>query len=195
MMTHERARLTRILLGSVIAIGFMSAGAAGTRADSLQLGTFSFDPLIPGFIDVFTVNNSTGSSSIPGFPVVNDVTFAGANLSLPGNLNLPFGDVGPGGSLFPVLDFESFSSATLQAVLSTTLFTLSDGTHFQASSDLVTSTILPSNGTNLTPGTDFASITVPGSFVTSQVPEPPTWSLLVALAGWLLLRRRALRRA
>jgi len=188
--------MMRILLGSLFAICFLATSANCARADSVNLGTLSFDPFFPGLIDAFTVNNSTGAFSVPGFPVIDNVVFTGATLAYTGSVpaNQALGDLGPSGSQTFVLDSDTFSSATFQAVLSATLFTLADGTHFQADSNTVTTTLSPSNGANLIPGVDFAPIAISGSFVTAQVPEPPTWLLLVGMAPFLILLRRMIFR-
>jgi PEP-CTERM motif-containing protein len=78
--------------------------------------------------------------------------------------------------------------------LSTTLFTLADGTHFQADSNTITTLLTPSSGSDLIPGVDFAPITISGSIVTVQVPEPPTWWLLLGMISLVVLLRRGLFR-
>jgi hypothetical protein len=183
----------RFLLPALVIICWLAVGAVGARANSVQLGVFSFDPLIPGFIDTFSVNNSTGAFSIPGFDVLNNVTFTGATLELNGAPGQSLGDLPPGASQVAVLDSDVYSMAAFQAVLSTTLFTLSDGSHFQADSNVVATTILPSFGGSLTPGVDFAPITISGSVVIAPTPEPASWSLFVGAALWIILLMRSHR--
>jgi hypothetical protein len=194
-------RLTarRMLLASLLAICAVGIAPTFVRADTIELGTLSFDPFFPGFIDAFTVNNSTGAFALaPLLPVASDVTFTGGTLVVEGSSpgNTPLGDLGPGGFQSLVSDFDTFTSASFQAQLSTTLFTLSDGRHFQADTNTVTTVLNPSSGGDLIPGVDFAPITISGSIVTAQVPEPPTWWLLVGMASLtMLFRRKRLRRA
>ena len=192
-------RLTarRILLASLLIICAVGIAPTLARADDVELGTLSFDPFFPGFIDAFTVNNSTGAFSLaPLFPVANDVTFTGGTLVVQGSSpgNTPLGDLSPGGFQSFVSDFDSFTSASFQAQLSTTLFTLSDGRLFQADTNTITALLSPSSGSDLIPGVDFAPITISGSIVTAQVPEPPTWWLLLGMASLTMLFRRKLRR-
>jgi hypothetical protein len=193
MMPHGSPRVMRFFFPVIIIISWLTVGAIDARASSVQLGVFSFDPLIPGVIDAFTVNNSTGAFSIPGFEVVSDVTFTGATLGLSGAPGQSWGDLLPGTSQFAVLDSTVYSMAAFQAELSTTLFTLSDGSHFQADSNVVTAAILPSFGSDLTPGIDFAPITISGSLVIAPTPEPASWWLFVGAAVWIVLLMRSHR--
>jgi hypothetical protein len=186
--------LSRAVLGLLLVL----MGSAAARADSLNVGVLSFDVLIPGAIDAFTVNNSTEAFSLsPDFPVTSALTFSSPTLTLtesgtPGSLSL--GDIGPGFSQQLVLDSASFSEADFTAQLSQTLFTLADGTSFQASSNTLTGTLLPSSGPFLTPGVDSVLLTVSGSVVATPVPEPSSWLLFAGAAPWLILFRRAIRR-
>jgi hypothetical protein len=185
--------MVRILVGSLVGILILSVAAGVSRADTVELGTLSFDPFFPGFIDSFTVNNSTGGFSLaPLFPVTNDVTFTGGTLVVQGSSpeNNPLADIGPGGFQSFVSDFDTFTSASFQAHLTTTLFTLADGTLFQADSNTITTLVTPSNGSDLVPGVDFAPITISGSIVTAEVSEPPTWWLLVGVAPLIVLLKR-----
>jgi hypothetical protein len=78
------------------------------------------------------------SSAEPGVTYVNltGTNFpSGATLDLNGAPGPSLGDLAPGISQFAVLDSDVYSMAAFQAVLSTTLFTLFDGTHFQADSN------------------------------------------------------------
>jgi hypothetical protein len=186
--------LSRALLGLLLVL----MGSAAARADSLNVGVLSFDVLIPGAIDVFTVNNSTQAFALPpDFPISSALTFSNPTFTLtesgtPGSMSL--GDIGPGFSQQLVLDSASFSEADFTAQLSQTLFTLADGTSFQASSNTLTATLLPSSGPFLTAGVDSVLLTVSGSVVATPVPEPASWLLFAGAAPWLILLRRVIRR-
>jgi len=173
----------------------MSAGAAS--ADSVTVGVLTYDVNNPGTavsvgIDAFTLYNGTGAFSLPpDLPVAGDLTFLGAAVTPAGLGVSSFGDQGPGSSQILFLDSNLFTSALFQATLSQTLFTLSDGTSFQADSNVLTATLLPSNGTTLVAGTDSVLLTVSGTPVVAAVPEP---SSLLIVAGALPLLLTATRR-
>jgi len=173
-------------------------GSAAARADSVNVAVLSFDPFIPGAVDAFTLNNSTGLFSLPpDFVVSTNLTFSGATLDLTqgGSTSpTPLGDLAPGISQLLVLDSASFSSAVFNAQLSQTFFALSDGTSFQADSNTLTATLFPSSGPFLTPGVDFVVLTVSGSVVVTPAPEPASWLLFVGAAPWLILFRGLTRR-
>jgi hypothetical protein len=177
--------LSRALLGLLLVL----LGSTAARADSLNVGVLSFDVLIPGAIDVFTVSDSTQAFALPpDFPVSSALSFSNPTLTLtesgtPGSISL--GDIGPGFSQQPqqlVLDSASFSEADFTAQISQTLFALADGTSFQASSNTLTATLLPSSGPFLTPGVDSVLLTVSGSVVVTPVPEPSSWLLFAGVA-------------
>jgi hypothetical protein len=186
--------LSRALLGLLLVL----MGSATARADSLNVGVLSFDVLIPGAIDAFTVNNSTEAFSLPpDFPVSSALIFSSPTLTLtesgtPSSMFL--GDIGPGPFQQLVLDSANFSEADFSAQLSQTLFALADGTSFQASSNILTATLLPSSGSFLTPGVDSVLLTVSGSVVATPVPEPSSWLLFAGAAPWLILFRGIRRR-
>jgi hypothetical protein len=186
--------LSRALLGLLL----MLIGSVAARADSLNVGVLSFDVLIPGAIDAFTVNNSTEAFKLPpDFPVSSALIFSSPTLTLtesgtPGSTSLA--DIGPGPFQQLVVDSASFSEADFSAQLSQTLFALSDGTSFQASSNTLTATLLPSSGPFLIPGVDSVLLTVSGSVVATPVPEPSSWLLFAGAASWLILFRGVIRR-
>ena len=141
-------------------------------------------------VNAFTVSNQTGGFfSQPDFPASSALTFQSANMTLnpPGPPPNPLGDIGPNAGtqvlFFP--DFVSFDSAEFTATLDKTVFGLGDGSVFTADSSSLDVTLLPSIGTNLTAGTDFALITVSGTISAPAVPEPATWSLLLVAVAWL----------
>ena len=187
----------RRLIGCVVPLLLVLPAVAA--ADTIDLGIFSFQNLIPDGttpgVNVFDVSNFTGAtwSLPPGFPVVTQMTLQDTMLTLDGSggtQQIALGDTDPG--LFSAAithDFpttETFTSATLTAILSGTSLMLFDGSTFTLASDTITATILPSIGDDLTAGTDFALITASGVPVSSQdaTPEPPTSALL---SGTLLV--------
>jgi hypothetical protein len=158
---------------------------------SFNVGVFSFDVLNPGTAGTpgqnqFVVNNFTGSNALPpDFPVVNALTLKNVSIDLgSGLISLP--DVGPG-SVEPVpltfLDTMPFASAMFHANIDASQLSLADGTTVQLTSNLITAVIAPSQGVDLSPGIDFALITVDGTVVSS--PEPS--SVVFVLMSFLLL--------
>jgi hypothetical protein len=137
----------------VLALLFLSARCI--RADQINLGTISFDVLIPASsspgTNGFNIFNLTGGANLlPDFPVANDLTFLTSSLLLTGTQPDPsnpsqtiplsesinLGDIGPGalqdpfGFPPPSLQFPDtflFTQAELKAKLSTTTFHLADG--------------------------------------------------------------------
>lgn len=173
-------------------------GASAVRADSVTVGVVSFDVVNPGATNAFTVYNLTGTFSLfPDYPVADSLTFAGITLSLTeSGSSTPFilPDAGPGSEQLLVLDTDSFTQAAFQANLSQSIFVLGDGTTFQADSNILTATLLPSSGVDLIPGVDFAYLTVSGSPVTTPTPEPSTLLLLLTAPPCVLGLRRIIRR-
>lgn len=171
------------------------------KADAVAVGFITFDVSNPGSPsspgqNAFTLTNGTGAfSSFPDLPVSDDVTFLGASITPQGVSASSFGDQGPGISQVLFLDTDTFASALFQATLSKTVFTLGDGSVFQADSNLVSATLLPSSGTQLTPGVDFAVLDVSGAPVVGQTPEPREVLLLaVGLPLLLLVASRSMHR-
>jgi hypothetical protein len=166
-------------------------GACAARGDMISIGVFSFNNLNPAAggspgINDFEIDNFTSLlfGLPPDFPVVDLLTLTGVRISLFGSGGgspqvFRLGDLTPGlytptGLQF--LDTSQFASATLQATISQTTFSLSDGTTFLADSSTISSTILPSSGSVLQPGQDFAILSVSGSL--NSIPEP-RYSVLV----------------
>ncbi len=170
------------MVAAVLCLSFGMSPLA--KGDTVTLGLLTFDVNSPGTpgspgLNAFTLTNGTGAFSLfPDFPVASDVTFLGATITPDGLGASPFGDQGPGSSQVLFLDTDIFTSALFQATLNQTLFTLGDATSFQANSDVLSATLLPSSGTQLTPGVDFAVLTVSGTPVATPVPEPRQWLLL-----------------
>lgn len=185
----------------------VSAFSTTAFGDTINLGFLSYDVLFPGdasnpAVNVFNIVNFTGDPSSGGFalpadfPVFTALTFLGSGLTLSNSgppVIVPIGDLGPGplsppGSLrFP--DTTLFSSALFSATLSGTHLLLSDGSTFTADSASVTAAILPSAGSSLIPGTDFAVISVNGTV--NPVPEPASLGLTgAAFLGLIIYARR-----
>lgn len=186
-------RGTRIV--SVASVAFcVFLFPAVAKSETINVGVLSFDEFIPGSndspgVNAFNFSNFTGAFAFPlDFPVIDDLTFQGAVLtlfpdSLPSQvLSLP--NIGPGFLLDPggnpfaqVSESLAFTSARFTATVIPATFTLSDGRVFSVSSSTIDVLLLPSSGIHLTPGADQALITVSGSASTS-VPEPSSWSTL-----------------
>jgi hypothetical protein len=166
--------------------------------DTFNIGLISYDVLIPGDANtpgtnVFNISNFTGDPASggfalpPDFPVIDALTFLNSSLTLMNGgspLVIPLGDLGPG-VLSPTdpLQFPAtslFTGAIFTATLSQTSFLLSDGSTFVAGSSTISAAVLPSSGTSLAAGIDFAVITV------SNVPEPNSALLLGAAAAILI---------
>jgi len=184
LATPLRSRIFRGSLRVLLVLIVLGLGTCLASADTVAVGVLSFDIDNPGATNAFTLYNFTGSNSLaPDFPVADDVTFLGASLTLTdssGSTANPLGDVGPGSTQLLVLASDDFLEADFSATLSETTFGLSDGTTFQADSDALSVTLLPSSPPDLQAGVDFALITVSGSVVVAPTPEPPTWLLLLA---------------
>jgi len=187
---YRRARV----LGLACIACFVGLFPAVAKSETINIGVLSFDTFIPGSIDspganALNISNFTGSFAFPSdFPVIDDLTFQGAVLTLfPDSqakqvLSLP--DIGPGflldssGNPFvPVSDSLAFTSAHFTATVSPGTFTLSDGRLFSVNSSTIDVLLLPSKGSDLTRDVDQALITVSGAAV-SSVPEPSSWSML-----------------
>jgi len=169
----------------------------------VNIGLISFDVFIPGDINtpgvnVFNIFNFTGDPLLggfalpPDFPVMDSLTLLSGSLTLMSAgspLVIPLGALVPG-ALSPTdpvqfPDTSLFTGAIFTATLSQTSFLLSDGSTFLAGSSTITAELLPSSGSSLVAGTDFAVMTV------SDVPEPSTSLLLgTALAILVGIRRR-----
>ena len=183
--------------------------SATVRADIVDLGMLSYNTFIPAGngspgVDAFNLVNFTGAFSLPpDFPVVDDVTFQSAVLTLTlSDLSqevFDLGDIGPGflvdNSGNPIVQVpgdQVFTSAELTATLSPLTFGLSDGTSFTADSAVLDILLLPSSGSSLAVDVDQITIGVSGT-VHTTVPEPMSRDLvLLVLPGvlWSLRRKR-----
>jgi RHS repeat-associated protein len=171
-------------------------------ADTINIGIFSFDTVIPAGsgspgVNAFNIANLTGSGLFPDFPVSDPLTFLGSVLTLlqqgGASLVVPLGDIGADGASFEVPDTSLFSSATFTATLNQAGFLLYDGTFFTASSTAFSATLSPASGSELAPDSAFAPLTV-SSAQASTVPEPENALLLViGLLALITLKAKARR--
>jgi hypothetical protein len=172
---------------SVLILGFSLLVAPNVRADTINLGVFSFDVLNPGGpgspgVNSFSIDNFTGPTFglPPDFPAIDELTFLGVNvvINLTGGPDVvPLGDLGPGlyspaSASLEFLDSDQVSSASLDATLGPSQFALADGNIFELSSQQLSATLLPSSGNTLSAGVDFVLITASGTEVAATVPEP-----------------------
>lgn len=170
-----------------------------TFADTQPVGVLSFDIVVPASPNsagqnLFTVTNLTGNTGVFSPGVIDSLTFQSASLTLTGSsgtqvinlLDIP-ATASQASPLF--LDSDSFTQAVFSGTLSNTIFALDSGTTFQASSNVLSATLLPSSGPDLIAGLDLTVINVTGNVVVPTAPEPATFTL-IALASPILLRRR-----
>ena len=191
----------------------MLIGSTGLAfADQVNLGTISFDNLIPADLNGspgtngFNIFNLTGVFDVPpDFSAAGDVTFGQSTLSLVGmladstpiNPTINLGDIGPGALQGPdgfppaslqFPDTTSFSQAEFQATLGPLAFILADGSVFTADSSKIDVVLLPSQGNNNLTAGDTAVISVSGTISAAVVPEPASWSLLLLAMPWAARR-------
>jgi hypothetical protein len=169
--------------------------ASSVKADSVTVGDVEFDNLFTG-VNVFTVNNFTGSDNLGFFPVKVDVTFENIVLTATESDNtvLVFDIL----SLTPGTDTSSqvpanllFTKVTLTATLSPSTFGLTNGSSGTFAADpTVSFTLLPSSGPHLTAGTDLGVLNATNG-PTAPAIEPPMFMLLfVGLVGIAILAKR-----
>lgn len=181
-----------------LSLALLFGPAMPARAATINVGLLSFDEIFaaegdaPG-VNAFTLWNLTGDWALPeDFPVLSDVVFTNATLSVAG---APLGDIAPGVFDFQFTTLEQFSSATFSAQLASLVLTLADGTVWDAVSAQITATMLPATGSFLETG-QFAVLTVDAVQQSTPpppepVPEPQTWMLLATgVAALARLRRR-----
>jgi len=190
---------SRAAVRFLVLVGLLGMAAGAARADDVVVGEFSFDTYNPGATDAFTVTNFTGDDNLGFFPVLDNVTFEDINVTYTDSTagttpSVGLGDLTPDdvSTQSPqVLASDMYSQAVFQATLSQTIFSLSDGTTFQADSSTVTFTLSPSSPPSLQADTDFGLISVSGSVITPPVPEPPASLLLLGGMVCLLGLKRA----
>ena len=185
----------------VLSLALLLAPAMPARAALINIGLLSFDEFIPSDgeqpgVNAFNVLNLTGDFALPGdFPIVSPIVFTTSTLSVVAD---PLGDIGPGlfepqtEGLLYFTALAQFSSATFSAQLGSLVFTLADGTVWEALSPEIIATLLPTTGSFLETGqsvlltVDAVQQSVPPP-PPNPVPEPQTWLLLgtgiTALAG------------
>ena len=194
-----------LTVSALLAVFALMPGVARANTITVAIGQISFDnflpasPPVPG-TNAFNLTNFTG-----GIPVASPLFFNNSSFSLQpasGNpINVPLGNLGPG----PLLDLNgnplfslqfadttTFSSATFAGTLSQTTFLLSNGvTATLIGSPMISATILPSSGSTLNAGVDFAVLTVTASVPRTTIPEPGTVLLLgTGLTAAYGLKRR-----
>jgi hypothetical protein len=196
----------------ILCITVLTGAMGRARADQVNLGTISFDNLIPADpngtpgTNGFNIFNFTGGFDLPpDFSAAQDLTLGQSTLALIGMLadSTPFtpiinlGDIGPGalqgsdGFPPPSLQFPettSFSQAEFQAILGPVVFSLADGSVFTADSSKIDVLLLPSQGNNNLTAGDTVLISVSGTISAPSVPEPASWSLLLLAAPWVARR-------
>ena len=194
----------------ILVLGFCLL-ASQSLADSILIGTLSYDTFIPaGFgsvgIDAFNISNlTTGSFDLPPyFPVSDALTFQSASLTLTradrSQEVIDLGDIEPGFLLDPsgnpvvqVPGDQSFASAEFKATLSAEAFALFDGTSFTADSTLIDVVLDRPSGSMLVADTDNTTIGVTG---TLAAPEPSSRDLLLlAFPGLAFLCRKRRKKA
>lgn len=179
---------------------------ATSKADSVQVGSISFNPLFNG-LNVFEVDNFTGSQNLGGFlsPVADDVIFQTLTLTLTcadancvqdlgGNTHTySLLDLGPGSDTSVSINaLDEVSQAVLAGSFSASLLNLVDSSTFNGSSAF-SFTLLPSVGSFLQPG-DSGNLLDFSPPVAA--PESSTLGLLAAGFGALaLFRRQSIRSA
>ena len=179
----------------VVAVVFVFPTAC--FADSIPLGYISFDTLIPGGaspgVNNFNIFNFTNGLLASDFPVLNSIVFLNSSLTVISegiSSVYALGDIAPdfAGSSLSFSDTLLFDSASFTATLSNTVFNVAGGDTFSAGSSIQTATLLPSSGSFLAPGTDFALLTVSGT-VSTPVPEPGTlWLFAIGLTCLAIIR-------
>jgi hypothetical protein len=185
--------------------GLALIASLSAKANFIDLGVFSFDSFIPGGpsspgINAFNIANFTGAFDLPpSFPVIDNLTFQSATLTLFQSGQAPqiftLGDIGPGflldafgNPVVQIPDTEVFTSAELTATLSATTFALSGGGSFAASSAAIDTLLSPSSGSALSPGVDFALIQASSGPVPTPEPTSIVFLLTTLLASAGIVR-------
>lgn len=178
------------LIFSLLALALLPTAA---RASSTAVGDLEFNSYSAG-MNVFAVNNYTGSNNLGFFPVADNVSFdtvvLNATESDSSVLTFTLGDLGPGNVVtLPFSSSIDFTQVTFTATLDPSTFTLTDTSTFVANPSL-TFTLLPSSGTFLVADADFGVINAE-SLSISPTPEPSTFILFAfGLLGMFAVRAR-----
>jgi hypothetical protein len=192
-----RAWKTLAALLFVLGLGF----PAPASAMSILVGQVVFDTFVPGpdGKNSFLISNFTGGFVVPpDFDVASPLAFDSPLLEWAPGSSFAFGNVsiGPGNhDPEPQIQFQDtdvFVSARFTALLSQTIFTLTDGRLFQAISTSIEGNLVNPGGA-LAPG-DFAILSVEANEIAEppvSVPEPSSLMLIgTALAGSYRLWRK-----
>ncbi len=168
------------------------------RADVVIVGLLSFDNTVPAASGApgnngFTIQNFTGANSQPGTPD-SSISFLDTSLLLNGSdgtQTVNIGSVDPGSVQPASLEFSTdstFTDATLNAMLSTTLFSI-NGQDYIASSDVLMADLTPGTPPNLVAGTDLVTLQVNASLAeATPTPEPAAFWLMLCPVAYAIFR-------
>ena len=199
-------RVRDLVCACTLLLGFVISTYTAT-ADTINLGYLSLvtvvpaNPPFPGTVGFQVFNNvgdplAGGYSLPPDFPVYDNLILQNLTLTfvIGGNSqSFVLGGLGPGSYDPPpaqqLSDFTLFDSATLTGTLSSSIFTLYDGSIWQASSMDFSAILLPSSGATLLPDIDLVVFGVEAQPNSSAVPEPSTFLLMAGVAAVFSISR------
>lgn len=150
---------------ALCSICLVMAAWSAAKADTMSLGIISYDSIIAGVSDQFTISNLTGTSDLPpDFPIITNVTFLSAELQLFGpSATAPpigLGVINPGFAAAATglfADSSQFTSAVFTATLSVTGLSI-DGGGSETVDSSISAVLMPSSGPYLQAGIDTAVI-------------------------------------
>jgi hypothetical protein len=176
------------LIFSLLALALLPTAA---RASTAAVGDLEFNSYSAS-MNVFAVNNFTGSNNLGFFPVADNVSFDNIVLNATESdstvLTFNLGDLPPGNVVSsPFSSSINFTQVIFTATLNPSTFMLTDTSTFVASPSL-SFTLLPSSGTFLVADADFGIINAESL---SPTPEPSTFILFAfGLFGMFAVRAR-----